>query len=76
MKAYCHKYTRINKTLIRVNKLVNNWVKTRWKMFNTSIQVYLSKLQLDESACIEAVEEFLTYVFNSSESENDGNEDG
>ena len=37
---------------------------------------YLSKLQLDESACIEAAEEFLTYVFNNSESENDGNEDG
>ena len=25
---------------------------------------------------MEAAEEFLTYVFNSSESENDGNEDG
>ena len=36
---------------------------------------YLSKLQLDESACREAAEEFLTHVFNNSESENEDSDD-
>ena len=41
---------------------------------------YLSKLQLDDSACRDAAREFLAEVFNSSDSENscysDDNEDG